>query len=123
MATKPNQVPRKIEQAVAALLAHATIGQAAVTLGVSERTLRGWMARDDFQKAFGAARRQLLDDAVKVLQHASKKAVATLVKHLDAERPADALKAAEAILDRAFKGTELLDVLVRVEALEARLKT
>jgi hypothetical protein len=118
VATKPNQVPRKIEQAVAALLQHATIALAAEALGISERSLRTWMARDDFRKAYQAARRQLLDDAVKVLQRASVTAVATLIKQLNAPRPADAIKAADSILGWTFKGHELLDLEGRLAALE-----
>jgi hypothetical protein len=118
MPTRPNQVPRRIEQAVAALLQSATIAGAAESLGISEKSLRSWMARDDFQKCYKAARRQLLDDAVKLLQHASKKAVATLVRHLDADKASDAIRAADAILGWTFKGHELLDLEGRLAALE-----
>jgi hypothetical protein len=45
------------EQAIVALLSEPTLGQAAARCGITERTLRRWLAEDAFQAAYEAARR------------------------------------------------------------------
>ena len=68
---------------------------------------------------YGAARRQLLEHALARLHKASAKAVGALVKALRADKDGDRIRAALGILDRATAGYELLDVLDRIESLEA----
>jgi hypothetical protein len=111
----------KLEEVVVAVLNSATAKQAAASLKISDRALRNWTARDDFKSAYAVARRGLLDSAIRVLQVGARKAAATLARHLDADRPADSIRAAESLLDRAIKGAELLDLLERVSVLEERL--
>jgi hypothetical protein len=110
-----------MEVALEALLTSATVAAAAAKAGVGERTLRGWLKRADFSAEYRARRVQLLDGAVKVLQAAAAKAVGTLVRKLDAPKDADALKAAQLILDQAFRGTELLDLARQVEELKQQV--
>jgi hypothetical protein len=100
----------KRDEAVSALLESGSVAEAAERCGVSERTLRNWLADPPFLAAYKDARRKLLDDAVLRLQHAAKEAVATLVRHLGSDNPNAAIRAAVAILDQTFRGTEVLDL-------------
>jgi hypothetical protein len=113
---------RRREAALAALLASSTVEKAAERCGVSYRTLKGWLAQEDFAREYRARRRGLLDDAVKVLQAAATAAVATLVTKLKAPKDADAIAAARLILEQAFKGTELLDLAGEVEKLREQVE-
>jgi hypothetical protein len=58
---------------------------------------------------------------VALLQKVGTAAVRALMENLRGGTPASRTAAAVAILDRMIKGTELLDVIERVEQLEARL--
>src|SRR5690349_4515857 len=95
------QLTPRQDKAVIALMTTPTVAKAAAKAGVGERTLRGWLAEADFLAAYRAARRRALEAAVGQLQRASGKAVRALVKDLDADKAADRIKAACAILDRA----------------------
>jgi hypothetical protein len=110
------------EQAVAALLTEPTIEAAARKAGVSERTLKEWLTRPDFAAAYGAARREVLAHAVARLQWAADLFVMVLIKNLQADRPADQIKAALGGLDRAIKGGELLDVQEQLADMKRRLE-
>lgn len=106
------KLSRKQEQAIAALLACRTIGNAAGKAGIAERTLRTWLKLPAFLVAYRAARRELVEGAVSRMQAATGQAVDTLVAVAkDGPRPADRVRAAVAILDHAFRGLELADVL------------
>jgi hypothetical protein len=110
--------PHKREQALCALIECGSVAEAAARVKVSEKTMRIWLKQPAFRDEYRLARRKLLDDAVLSLQRASRKAVEALVKQLDADRPTDIIRAAEAILDRAFRGGELLDLAEDVEELK-----
>ena len=89
------KLSRKQEQAIVALLQHATIRAAAAAVPVNERTLRAWMRDPAFAAAYAQARRELLDVAVAK----------------DGARDGDRVRAAVALLDHAVRGVELADVL------------
>jgi hypothetical protein len=108
------------EQAIGALLCHATVRDAAAAIAVSESTLYRWLADSSFSHRYRAARRVLVEAAVGVLQAATAEAVATLRAALTSDRPGDRIKAALGIIDRSVRGVEIMDLLERVEALEAR---
>jgi hypothetical protein len=110
------------EQAIAALLTESTIEQAAAKVGISARTLKAWLAEAGFQADYRLARRRGLDKAVRLLQRAAEAATAALIKQLTADQPADVIRAATAILDRAFRGTEILDLAEAVEALRHQVE-
>jgi hypothetical protein len=112
------QLSRKQEQAIAALLSESTIAEAATRVNVSERTLRGWLKQPTFKLAFSKARTAVLNEAVTALLQAANKAVTTLVAELTAEKSADRIKAATAILDRAVDGVTLIDFETRLAAVE-----
>jgi DNA-binding transcriptional MerR regulator len=114
--------PHKRDQAIRALIESGSVEEAADRCGVSERTLRSWLKEPAFRDAYRQARRKLLDGAVLLLQRASRRAVRALVRQLQADKPADVIRAAEAILDRAFKGTEVLDLVAAVEELQRQVE-
>jgi hypothetical protein len=114
------KLTRKMEQAIGALLATATLAEAAQAAGVSEATLRRWLKLPGFRRAFLDARRQVVEGVVTGLQRVATKAVATLERSLDCENPGVEVRAALGIMEQAFRGLELLDLAERVEQLEQR---
>ena len=109
---------RKQEQAVAALLTEPTVAAAAERAGVSEVTLWRWLKLADFVAAYRAARRQVVEKAIAQLQQSSWAASTTLLKLLASNSDSVRLRAAVAILDQANKGVELIDLEERLSVLE-----
>jgi hypothetical protein len=116
------QLSRKQELAIAALLAEPTVEAAASRAGVSERTLQRWLRLPEFSGAYRAARFDLLDGTVKDLQQAGTRAVETLVKALGSKNVGDRIRAALGLLTQAQRGTELTEIEQRLRVLEARAK-
>jgi hypothetical protein len=90
---------------------------------VSTRFYRRSKDRPEFQKALAEARREALRAAINTLHGSAGPASRTLKRNLKAKRAADQIKAATAIVDRAMRGAELLDVVTRLAALEAAAKS
>ncbi len=111
---------RKREQAIAALLTAPSLGEAARLAGIGEATLRRWLREPDFATAYRAARRQALEPVVGRLQQAATAAVETLERNLAAPAESVQVRAAQILLEQAFRAVELMDLAERVEALEAR---
>src|SRR5262249_54841350 len=88
MAGHGDQLSRKQEQAIAALLTEPTVEQAAVKAGVKYPTLKSWLARPAFRDAYAAARRQILDRTVARLLALTGKALDTLEENLACASPA-----------------------------------
>jgi len=108
---------RKQEAVIAFLLTERTHADAAVKAGISEATLQRWLRRPAFQAAYRSARRAVLDAALGQLQALAGEAVATLRECLSAQRPADRIKAAVAVLAHAKAG-DVQELLAEVEALK-----
>jgi hypothetical protein len=115
------KLTRKHEQAIAALLSTPSIPAAAKVVGIGEATLWRWLQLPDFQAAYRAARRQVVERAVSELQAACGEAVETLKRNLHCENPGVEIRAAQIILEQAVKGVELIDLQERVERLESLL--
>jgi hypothetical protein len=122
MAGHGEKLTRRQEAAIAALLTRPTVEAAAAECGVGYSTLKGWLAQPGFRAEYAAARRRLVDRAVLVLQQATTRAVGTLVRHLEADRPADAISAAKTVLDQAFRGMEILDLAAEVQSLREEVE-
>src|SRR5262245_50527811 len=120
MAGHGEKMSRKQEQAIAALLAEPTVERAAEKAGVAHRTLKGWLAQPGFKAAYRKARTAVMEEAVTCLQRSCMGAVQALNRNLEEGLPATQVKAATAILDRAIRGAEFLDLLDRIEELERR---
>ena len=111
---------RKKEEAVAALLTHRSIDEAARAIGINPNTLLRWMKEPEFQTAYREARRAAFGQATARLQQATGAAVSTLLKIMvDTNAPPSTrVRAADSVLDHAKQAIEIEDVEVRVAALE-----
>lgn len=108
-------------RAIAAILTAATQADAAREVGVSERTLRNWLQRSDFQAAIQEAAKEILLVTLSRLQGAAKDATETLIRSLNCGVPASEVRAAGLILVNAIKVHEVYDLQARLEALEREL--
>jgi hypothetical protein len=112
MAGDGSRLTRKQEATIAALLNSRTVKAAAEKAGVAERTLRNWLQIPGFAAAYRSARRQLVEQAIGRIQGATGQAVNTLLTVAKSgARDGDRVRAAIALLDHAFRGMELADVL------------
>jgi type II secretory pathway component GspD/PulD (secretin) len=111
---------RKKEDAIAALLSHRNIDDAAAAIGIAPRTLLRWMEEPEFDAAYREARRTAFRQSIGRLQLAASAAVSTLLKiMIDPNAPASTrVRAADSVLDHAGKAIELDDIESRVAALE-----
>jgi transposase-like protein len=111
---------RKKEQAIAALLSHRSIEEAARAAGIGVNTLLRWMKDPEFDKAYRKARRTAFGQGTARLQQASGVAVSTVLKiMLDQHAPASTkLRAADMVLTHGAKAIEIEDVEARVSELE-----
>ncbi len=116
------KISRKTEEAIAALLTHATVAEAAQAIGASESTLSRWLKRDDFQEQYRHARREAVNQAIAGLQQGAGEAVQTLRTVMkDATLSAAArVSAAKTVLELALEAAELADLTARVKTLEER---
>src|SRR5262245_13232268 len=109
---------RQREQAIAALLASPNIESAARSAGIGTRTLKAWLAEPAFAAEYRKARARVVEESIGWLQLASRSAVETLVRNLEAAPASTQVKAATTILELSLRGVEVADVLARLEALE-----
>jgi hypothetical protein len=113
-----NGISARQVEFLSALLATATVREAAELARTPERTAYHWLARSDFQKLYAQARRDALHQATSRLQAISGAAVEVLRTIMeDATMPAPArVSAARAVLDTAIKAAELDDLQTRLDA-------
>jgi len=117
------KLTRKAEQAIAALLEHPTIAEAALSCGVSERSLWRWLQRDDFQKRYRESQRAVVDSAISELQAATKEAVTTLRRNLNCGNFFAENAAAQAILTHSFKAIEMRELQEQIDEIKTLLET
>lgn len=108
----------KQEQVLAVLLTEVSIEQTAKKVGVSATTIWRYLQIPAFRTAYLLTRRQIVEDAIALLQRSSKKAVATLVRNLDSGSPSVEVTSARVILEQSFKGVELFEMEERLRQLE-----
>jgi hypothetical protein len=109
---------RKKEAAIGALLCSGTIGRAAEVAGISERTLKNWLATPDFAAAYRAERLKLVEHASGLMQSACVSAVLCLMRNLSCGRPGSEIAAANSLLERSMAAVDLFDLQSRLEVLE-----
>lgn len=114
------KLSRKQEQAISALLGMPTIEKAAQETGVAEKTLRVWLKKPGFKKAYWKARQVIVDQAIGSLQKSCEAAAKTLLDIAsDTEKPPTSrVSASKAIFDLVFRGSELYELTERIESLE-----
>lgn len=111
---------RKQEEAIAALLSHRGIEEAARASGVGYKTLLRWLEIPEFRNRYMEARRKAVHQAIARLQQATGAASLTILKLMtDPNVPAAVkLRAAESVIDHAIKAIEMEDIEARLAALE-----
>jgi transposase-like protein len=111
---------RKKEQAIAALLTQRNVEEAARAAGIGTQTLIRWLKIPEFYKEYLKARREVVQQTIARLQHATGAAGTVALKLMtDPNVPAAVrLRAAEFVFDRAIKGIELEDIETRLTELE-----
>ena len=111
---------RKKEQAIAALLAHRNVEEAAKAAGISVATLKRWMQVPEFKAAYLQARREVVFQTNARMQQNSGAAAAVLFKLMaDPTTPASVrARTAQCVLECANKSLDLEDMEVRLAALE-----
>ncbi len=108
------------ERAIIALLNEQTVGRAAVTAEVGQRTLYRWLKDPTFSRAYREARRDAFGQAIALTQRYAPLAVQTLAQvMMDNDAPSSSkVAAATTILRFGREGIELDDLAARIEALE-----
>jgi hypothetical protein len=111
---------RKKEEAIAALLSHRTIEEAAKAINLNPNTLLRWLEIPEFRDEYRKARREAVHQAVARLQQATGAAGLTILKLMtDPNVPAAVrLRAAECVFAQAIRGIELEDIEARLSELE-----
>jgi len=111
---------RKMETAIAALLARPSIEDAARVARVGEKTLRRWPRDPEFKAKYLRARREGVHQAVGRMQQATGPAGNVILKLMadPSVPPAVRLRAAENVFAHAIKGIELEDIEARLAELE-----
>jgi transposase-like protein len=115
---------RKKEEAIAALLSHRTIEEAARAIDIVPNTLLRWMKEPEFDASYRAAKRTAFGQSIARLHHLSSAAVSTLGKVMldPATPPATRVRAADSILDHTTKAIEIEDIEARVSELERTME-
>src|SRR5271167_3552766 len=100
---------QKMEPAIAALLSHRNVEDAARAVGISVNALRRWMQVPEFQAACREARQKILSQAIGQLQNAAGAAAKTVLKIMvDPTVSAGIrLRAAEIVLEHATRAGEI----------------
>ena len=111
---------RKQEEAIAALLSHRSIEDAAQAINIAPRTLLRWLQLPEFRDAYLRARREAVGQSIARMQQATGAAAITVLKLMtDPNVPAAVkLRAAECVFAHAIKGIELEDIESRLTELE-----
>jgi hypothetical protein len=114
-----SKLPQLWEQALAALVEHPGIPEAAAAIGVHHQTLRQWLREEPkFRAEYAALRRQLLGETLHRVQAECARAVATLGELLKDDHPgAVRCRAALGVLQVALRGTEALDCVDEVDGM------
>ncbi len=115
--------PPKAEKVLVALLHHGAVRAAAKEAGVSEATVFRYLQDAEFQRRYRAARADVVDAAVALMQRLCSNAVTTLgtVMH-DNKAPASArVSAAKTILEQSMSGVELTQLRQEIEEIKGML--
>ena len=118
-----NQLTSRQTQAIAALLASRTVGEAAKAADVGQRTLHRWLADDAFRQALNEAEAQAIAAAARRLVQLTESAL-DVVESVLADpdiHPATRLKAVDTVLANLLRLRELGTIEDRLAKLEGSL--
>ena len=117
------KLSRNKERAISALLSHPSIPGAAKIIGVGEKTLWRWLQLENFKRRYKEARREVVRQAIALVQAGMSDAVKALQDVMtDEKAPASArVSAARAMIDMGLKASEIMDLESRIENLESQL--
>src|ERR1039457_1803624 len=120
MSAHGEKLGRKKEAAIAALLTHRSIEEAARAVNISGRTLRRWMKLAEFQAEYLQARRDVvIQTNARIQQNSGAAASVQLILMADPKTPASIrARTSQFIVEHANKSLAQEDVLVRLAALE-----
>jgi hypothetical protein len=106
-----------------ALMTSGTIDAAAAAAGIGSATARRWYRQDAVQAEFRRMQSEIAGHTLRQLKTSMGEALAVLreVMSNECNPPSARVAAARAVLDNAFRAIETVDVLERLEALEARM--
>ncbi len=115
MALNPKQI-----SALQCLLTYPTKKEAAKAAGITDRTLRKYLADAEFQAEYKKAFGMIVTDATRQAQKALSPAITLLltVVNDENETAGNRISAARSILEYGLKLTEFNDILQDLEALE-----
>ena len=117
-----NGVNAKQAKAIAALLTEKTIGAAAVSAGIGERTLYKWLADNSFRTALKSAEAELVDSAVRRLAKGQGAALDTLETLMSkAKHESTRASAAVSWLNLFLRFSEARDIEQRLSELEKQV--
>lgn len=113
----------KMQRALLALLTQPTKEKAAAVAGITSKTLRGYLADEEFRREYRRAVSGLVEDATRQAQQAIAPALSTLreiVEDTDKNAPYR-ISAARSILEYGLRLTETTDILDRLDELEEQI--
>jgi transposase-like protein len=92
---------RKKEVAIAALISHRTVEEAARAVGIGHNTLLRWMKMPDFKSQYLSARAATLSQTIARVQQASQPAATTILRLMADPKESGSvrLRAAVCVLD------------------------
>lgn len=119
MTAQRRELTSQQQQAIAALLSHASITEAATAVGVNRRTLTRWMADETFRDKLRQAESEVLSSITRQLGRLSEKSIRALEDALDNEdAPAQRLRACEIVLSRHATWRDVTSFDQRLSELE-----
>ena len=119
------QTSAKHEKFILALMNTSTVEEAAKVAKISRGTAFQYLREPEFNEAYLTYRRETMQQSTANLQRISHKAIDTLEEVLEdpAAPTSSRVQAARAVLDLAYKGLELDDILQRLAKIEERIDT
>lgn len=108
------------EKIITALLTSETQSEASAKAGISDRTLRSYLANPAFNAEYQRKKQKILTDASRQIQLCLKTAITALKQIVISETSSDGAKisASRALLEYGIRFTEITDIMIRLEALE-----
>lgn len=102
------------------MLTNTTVRATSQATGISEATIYKYLKNEEFIQEYEDMRRNMLEDNCHKLQANMSKAIDELVEIMEDREnaPQIRLNAIDMLLRHTYKQTELIDILVRLDALE-----